>query len=60
MHILALGRTLNQIARMVHASPEGVSAIPRALVEGTQQEVRVPAAVVAKVLSASQRRWSQQ
>ncbi len=56
-HILALGRSVNQIARLLHASPEGGSAVPPELVQGCTDAVRAHARVVARVLEANQRRW---
>lgn len=58
MQILALGRCLNQISRMLHANPAGIAAIPPELVDGTLKAVRSHATAVAAVLAANQQRWS--
>ncbi|MES2899514.1 MAG: hypothetical protein V4723_07285 [Pseudomonadota bacterium] len=57
LHILALGRSLNQIARILHTSPDGLAAVPPELVTGTADAVRAHAAIVSRVLAANQQRW---
>jgi hypothetical protein len=58
MQILALGRTLNQLARAANANPDALRAYQAKQIAQTAALVKEHAAVVAGVIKANVERWS--
>jgi hypothetical protein len=58
MQILALGRTLNQLAKAAHANPGVLSAFDTRRIEQTAALVREHVACVANVLESNIARWT--
>jgi hypothetical protein len=58
MQILALGRTLNQLAKAAHADPGVLAAFDTRRIEQTAALVREHAAYVANVLESNVARWT--
>ena len=58
MQILALGRNLNQIARVLNSNPSDPSALHPELIERVMVLLQEHTARVAQVLAANVQRWS--